>query len=263
MAPNILAAMDARLRAKASNSSLNSNRGQGIQQNGFAHSVRSRASSVMMGGGALTPPTITHHQVLETSEAIKSREQLFDLLNRDNDEAETAADGDLDTDNDTEYDGAFHLGRPKPKFRAGSAMSSKRSSMTMASSAAGGSDIELNTTKRYSGRNGVTAGGVAGAVAGAGVVNAATASSRGSTPSTPADFSASAASARNFDEKEFTEPVLKAEKSAWLKSKSRNSRKWRGICCVVGILALVAVITGITLGFVLGKGKVDGLANPK
>ena len=217
---------------------------------------------MMMGGrgeGTLSPPTMTHHQVLETSEAIKSREQLYDLLNKEEDEGEIGADGDMDTDNETEYDSVFHLRKPNPKFRAGSAMSSRRSSMTMASSMGGGSDIELNVTKKQSERNGTAARGATGIIAGAHVANVVSSSSRGSTP---ANISA-AAVARDFDDKGFAEPVVKAEKSAWLKSKSRNSRKWRGVCCVVGILALVAAIAGITLGFVLRKGKVDGLARPE
>ncbi|GJJ68956.1 hypothetical protein EMPS_01302 [Entomortierella parvispora] len=272
MAPNVLAAMEARLRASASNSSLNSNRttGQGANgltphstgagacasprslQNGFARSVHSRASSVMMGTGTLSPPTVTHHQVLETSDAIKSREQLYDLLNKDDDNV-----GDMDMDNDETayYDSAFHLGKPNPKFRAGSAMSSRRSSMTMASSAGGGSDIELNVTKKCNARNSVAA-----AAAAAGIVAGADAAIR--PPSRTTTPLSSAAAARDFDEKDFIEPIAAAPKSAWLKSKSRNSRKWKGVCCVVGILALVAVVAGIALGFVLRKGKVDGLARP-
>ncbi|KAF9279579.1 hypothetical protein BGZ68_007824 [Mortierella alpina] len=52
------------------------------------------------------------------------------------------------------------------------------------------------------------------------------------------------------------------EKSDWLRRKNRTSRKWRGICCGVGIFAFIAIITGIVLGFVTRKGKVDGLATP-
>ncbi|KAF9962968.1 hypothetical protein BGZ70_007746 [Mortierella alpina] len=52
------------------------------------------------------------------------------------------------------------------------------------------------------------------------------------------------------------------EKSDWLRRKTRTSRKWRGICCGVGIIAFMAIIAGIVLGFVTRKGKVDGLAPP-
>ncbi|KAF9941462.1 hypothetical protein BGZ67_005044 [Mortierella alpina] len=52
------------------------------------------------------------------------------------------------------------------------------------------------------------------------------------------------------------------EKSDWLRRQTRTSRKWRGICCGVGIIAFIAIIAGIVLGFVTRKGKVDGLAPP-
>lgn len=242
LAPNVLAAVDARLRAAAANQDNANGSGgniHGLQSPpsrsnlrfaGSGSGTNSRASSI---GG----PVITHHSVMQNSEAIMSREQLFDVLNKDGDE------NGNDTDNDTRYGSNFSLGKPKPEFfRSSSAQSSRRNSTS--SSAFANSDIELNARSGPGNnkRPGMTV------LAGAG------ASRSGSRTGSGFEKSGLHGS--------FDGQSVKVEKSAWLKSKNKTYRRWRGLCCVIGLLAFAAAVTGITLGFMSGKGKVDGLAPP-
>ncbi|KAG0361017.1 hypothetical protein BG005_009358 [Podila minutissima] len=242
LAPNVLAAVDARLRAAAANQDNANGSGgniHGLQSPpsrsnlrfaGSGSGTNSRASSI---GG----PVITHHSVMQNSEAIMSREQLFDVLNKDSDE------NGNDTDNDTRYGSNFSLGKPKPEFfRSSSAQSSRRNSTS--SSAFANSDIELNARSGPGNnkRPGMTV------LAGAG------ASRSGSRTGSGFEKSGLHGS--------FDGQSVKVEKSAWLKSKNKTYRRWRGLCCVIGLLAFAAAVTGITLGFMSGKGKVDGLAPP-
>ncbi|KAF9334866.1 hypothetical protein BG006_001336 [Podila minutissima] len=242
LAPNVLAAVDARLRAAAANQ--NNANGSGGNIHGL-QSPPSRSNLRFAGSGSGTNsrassiggPVITHHSVMQNSEAIMSREQLFDVLNKDGDE------NGNDTDNDTRYGSNFSLGKPKPEFfRSSSAQSSRRNSTS--SSAFANSDIELNARSGPGNnkRPGMTV------LAGAG------ASRLGSRTGSGFEKSGLHGS--------FDGQSVKVEKSAWLKSKNKTYRRWRGLCCVIGLLAFAAAVTGITLGFMSGKGKVDGLAPP-
>ncbi|KAG0334716.1 hypothetical protein BG004_000292 [Podila humilis] len=271
LAPNVLAAVDARLRAAAAvaaannnNNSIEENNGNntdGINKNNgsstptspharpsprFATNgsgCNSRASSIR--------PVITHHSILQDSEAIMSREQLFDVLNREDDDNATDTNSRYDNNNSS-----FSLRKPKPDFLASSAAGSTRSSRrnSASSSTFANSDIELNT-RRTSGlgvsmeRPGMNGTKAAGARAGAAAMAGRSASSQ-------SVFEKSGL----HESMDGEQLPVKVEKSAWLKSKSRTHRRWRGLCCVIGLLALAAAVTGITLGFISRKDKVDGLA---
>ncbi|KAG0037747.1 hypothetical protein BGZ82_001939, partial [Podila clonocystis] len=238
LAPNVLAAVDARLKAAANQNNANGGGSiRGLQSPpsrsnlhfaGSGSGTNSRASSI---GG----PVITHHSIMQHSEAIMSREQLFDVLNKDDDEN--------DTDNDTRYDSNFSLEKPKPDFfRSSSAQSSRRNSTS--SSTFANSDIELNARS----------GPGSNKRPGMSVLAGAGASRSGSRTGSGFDKSGLHES--------FDGQSVKVEKSAWLKSKNKTYRRWRGLCCVIGLLAFAAAVTGITFGFMSRKGKVDGLAPP-
>lgn len=242
LAPNVLAAVDARLRAAAAsqgNNNVNSsssslhNISQPNPRFAGGSGRNSRASSI--------GPVITHHSIMQNSEAIMSREQLFDVLNKDDD------NNGNDTDNDTRYDSNFSLKKPKPEFFSSSAQSSRRNSTC--SSAFANSDIELNARSSGPGHNNNNKRPGMVILAGAG------ASQLGSR--TRSGFEKSGL------HESFDGQSVKVEKSDWLKSKSRTHRRWKSLCCVIGLLAFAAVVTGITLGFMTRKGKVDGLAPPQ
>ncbi|KAG0334681.1 hypothetical protein BG004_000315 [Podila humilis] len=254
MAPNVLAAVDARLRA-----SNNSSPRSGTLRSGSGQLAPSSDSGVTSKASSLAP-VVTHLTVFENTEAITSREQLYDLLNDD---------GDDEHKNNHGMSG-FSLGRPKPKFHNTSS-SSRSSRRTSISSSLAHSGIELNHKRSSASLHRPTR---TGAVEGASITSPkAAVTSKGSRRGEQVILSAAAGrnggsnktmnSSLSLDSIE-SNPGLSPyrEKSDWLKSKSRTSRRWRGICCVVGILAFIGVIAGITLGFVTRKGKVDGLAQP-
>ncbi|KAF9959590.1 hypothetical protein BGZ72_009320 [Mortierella alpina] len=257
MAPNVLAAVDARLRessrqrAIASQSSSSSLRPPRHQNGSGPNS--SRASSVA--------PVITHQSVLQSSDAIISREQLYDILNRDEDDDEydgseqAARSGGPSSLNNSQT----RLGRPRPGFASSnrhSSQSSRRNSNS-SSSLASGSGIELTSRGQYSSASAST------------LARPAMAREGSSRMSRHRDLSSTtmASAGRNHHHHHDNYSSLDldtstTEKSDWLRRKTRTSRKWRGICCGVGILAFIAIITGIVLGFVTRRGKVDGLATP-
>ncbi|KAF9130474.1 hypothetical protein BGW39_003021 [Mortierella sp. 14UC] len=281
MAPNVLAAVDARLkesnrqRALATQSSSSStslarpvrpqqqhsNISQGSNtSSNIASSPSSSSAGPFSGGSSFVvspgvPPTvITHHDVLQSSELILSREQLFDALNGDDD------------DDDEDDDG--QLAYPKPGFARGQrrTAASSRSSLprSSASSYRSGSGIELNTKVQKpvpaklaatsdieSDRGGhnhrrekelVSAAMVDRGGGGGGGENT---KERYSTLDSTVDL-----------------PSAYPQKSPWLESKRRTNRKWRRACCTVGLLVFVGVIAGIAIGFASRKNKVDGLAPP-
>ncbi|KAF9282556.1 hypothetical protein BGZ88_010980 [Linnemannia elongata] len=241
MSPNVLAAVGARLRASASNNSLREPSPL-LRQGAFPiSSVRSgsvsRASSFA--------PVITHHQVLQSSEAIMSREELYDMLNKDEDEDEKSRrmdSGDLDAT-------GHYLRTPRPGFAGGgsSTRSSRRNSM--ASSTVADSDIELvaNPRKQFSssilGKS--SSGFAAQASAGAGGARKA-----------PYE------SGSLHEDEDYLDVPMKTEKSAWLRNKSSATKKYRSLCCVIGLLLFIGAAAGIALGFRARKDKVDGLAPP-
>ncbi|KAG0039859.1 hypothetical protein BGZ82_006411 [Podila clonocystis] len=246
MAPNVLAAVDARLRASNNGSPRPSLRTPNTQHSSDS-GLNSQASSLA--------PIITHHTVLQNTEAITSREQLYDILNRDEDD-EGAND-----------QSGFSLSKPRPKFhgRASSRSSNRSSRRNSISSSLAHSGIELNH-KRSSVSLSRPAMARGGSSAGPAVPSAVAKGAKRSREATAAlTAKQSGHNIRSFSSLDSLEshPRLPyMEKSEWLKSKSRTSRKWRSICCVVGVLAFIGVIAGITLGFVSRKGKVDGLAPP-
>ncbi|KAG0219347.1 hypothetical protein BGX33_003277 [Mortierella sp. NVP41] len=243
MSPVVLAAVDARLRASASNNSLKEPSPL-LRQGAFpsASSLRLGTGGAGASKASSLAPVITHHQVLQTSEAIMSREQLYDALNKDDD----------DEGMDGEKGSSFHLRKPRPGFAGhgrSSTQSSRRNSMT--SSTVADSDIELVTKKdgsfglpkKHSGST--LGGGGAGVGAGAAMGTRRAPYESGS-----------------LHDDEYEDVPMKTEKSAWLRNKSRATRKYRSLCYVIGILAFIGAVAGIALGFMSRKHKVDGLAPP-
>ncbi|KAF9381622.1 hypothetical protein CPB97_007644 [Podila verticillata] len=246
MAPNVLAAVDARLRASNNGSPRPSLRTPNTQYSSDS-GLNSQASSLA--------PIITHHTVLQNTEAITSREQLYDILNRDEDDEGDANDRS-----------GFSLGKPRPKFHGGaSSRSSNRSSRRNSiSSSLAHSGIELNH-KRSSvsvSRPAMARGASGGPAVPSAVAKGANRSRDATAAMAAKQSSHNMHSLSSLDTAESSSGLPYVEKSEWLKSKSRTSRKWRSICCVVGILAFIGVIAGITLGFVTRKDKIDGLAPP-
>ncbi|KAF9911979.1 hypothetical protein EC991_001426 [Linnemannia zychae] len=204
MAPSVLAAVDARLRE--------SNR-----QRTLATQASSSSSSL---------------DVLQSSELILSREQLFDALNGDDDEDDEGDDG--------------HLAYPKPGFARGQhrTAASSRSSLprSSASSYRSGSGIELNTKVQKP-------------------VPAKLAAT--------SDIESGRGGHNHRKEKELVSAAMVSKgggenikESPWLESKKRTSRKWRRACCAVGLLIFVGIVAGIAIGFTSRKDKIDGLAPP-
>ncbi|KAF9579715.1 hypothetical protein BGW38_003917, partial [Lunasporangiospora selenospora] len=284
MAPHVLAAVDARLRLSrsfdrsANSSSINlpgPAGGAGVVT--LANNRPGSRASVM-----------THYSALHGTEGIRTREQLYDYLNRDDGDDEDAC---TVGGSGSGAPGTEGLQRPKPNFMRSSSATSSRSSVrsSFMSSAFAGSEIELNV-KRSSMSNMTKANMAAGQDPKSSSLSSSTGSSETVATEAIGGPSSRTVGGKNAPMNKTTPTVMgaeqstgpsklrektilssdddyigmtnKIEKSAWLKSKSRNHRRWRGICCVVGLLALVAVITGITLGFVLRRGKIDGLAPP-
>lgn len=265
MAPTVLAAVDARLkesnRQKALASSQSSTstlarpvrphqqHSSALQGSGSSSNATSSSSSVGPFTGTVPPSMsasiITHNDVLQSSELILSREQLFDALN-----------GDDDNDEEDE-----ELAHPKPGFARNQqhrGASSSRSSLprSSASSYRSGSGIELNTKVQKpvpakltasdiesgKGYNGKEREWVSAAVVAKG---GADSKERYSTLDSTTDL-----------------PTAYPKMSNWLESKTRTSRKWRRTCCAAGLIVFVAIIAGIAIGFASRKNKVDGLAPP-
>ncbi|GJJ77772.1 hypothetical protein EMPS_10131 [Entomortierella parvispora] len=238
MAPNVLAAVNARLReshrqqAQAQCSSSSTLTPRPMQETIGGNSTRgtSRASSIF----ATSP--MTHSTILEHSGSIMSREDLYDFLNREDEE-------------DEEDD--HHLGRPKPGFASSLAGESSRRN---SNSTSDGSRIELNARNRN--------------IDGKVPAPAPALMSKGSIHSSKQTELNSGALAAQSNMREDHSSVdssgsaIYAEKSKWLQKNGRSTRMWRRTCCAIGVVILAATIAGITLGFVLRKGKVDGLAPP-
>lgn len=240
MSPSVLAAVDARLRASASSNSLREPspllRQGSFPANSFRSGSVSKASSLA--------PVITHHQVLQGSEAITSREQLYDMLNKDDDEDERSRrKGSGDTDATGHY-----LRTPRPGFAGGasSTRSSRRNSM--ASSTVADSDIELvaNPRKQFS----------SSTLGKGGAAFAAHVSGPGGARRAPYE------SGSLHDDEDYSDVPMTNEKSTWLRNKSSATRKYRSLCCVIGLLLFIGAAVGIALGFRARKDKVDGLAPP-
>ncbi|KAG0296713.1 hypothetical protein BGZ96_008758 [Linnemannia gamsii] len=239
MSPNVLAAVDARLRASASNNSLREP--SPLLRQGAFPANNSRSGSVSKASSMA--PVITHHQMLQTSDAIMSREQLYDMFDKDDDE-------DMDEKNRKNNEGdmdatGHYLRTPRPGFAGGgsSTRSSRRNSM--ASSTVADSDIELvvNPRKQFSSST-------------LGKGSAAFAASAGGTRRAPYE------SGSLHNDEVYSDIPMTTEKSAWLKNKSSATRKYSSLCCVIGILMFIGAVAGITLGFMSRKDKVDGLAPP-
>ncbi|KAF9135465.1 hypothetical protein BGW39_002610 [Mortierella sp. 14UC] len=246
MSPNVLAAVDARLRASASSNSLREPSPL-LRQGAFPSANSLRSGSGSKTSSVFAPPVITHHQVLQSSEAIRSREQLYDMLNKDDDDERRKDSGDMDAS------GGQYLRMPRPGFVThGSTRSSRRNS-TVSSTVGGDSDIELVSKKGSSStlprnkHSGSTLGksafsaNASGAAAGA----------------TRAPYESGSLYGEGF-----SDVPMRTEKSAWLRNKSSATRKYRSLCCVIGILCFIGAVAGITLGFMARKDKVDGLAPP-
>ncbi|KAF9145359.1 hypothetical protein BGX30_009369 [Mortierella sp. GBA39] len=240
MSPNVLAAVDARLRASASNNSLREPSPL-LRQGAFpANSVQSGSISK----ASSLAPVVTHHQVLQGSEAIMSREQLYDILNKDDDDEKIRRNDSGDTDAT-----GYYLRTPRPGFAGGgsSTRSSRRNSM--ASSTVADSDIELvaNPRKQFSSST-LGKGGAAFA--------AHISAGAGGTRRAPYE------SGSLHDDEDYSDVPMTTERSAWLKNKSSATRKYRSLCCVIGLLFFIGAAVGIVLGFRARKDKVDGLAPP-
>ncbi|KAG0257590.1 hypothetical protein BG011_003870 [Mortierella polycephala] len=239
--------MDTRLRASASNNTLNSQSSR-HRRSALAGSPRSGANSRPPS----VAPVITHSQVLESSGAIQSREQLYDILNKDDDQEDMdymsgawRQQRDGDTDNELRDNSSFYLTKPRPEFLSRSSNRSSRRSSSESSTVNANSDIELNSRPSRAAKLGGEG------ISSSNVSAAPSVSEKRATMYENSAFHG-----------EYAELTLKTEKSAWLRSKNRTTRKWKSICCAVGIVALIAAVSGIVLGFVLRKGKVDGLAPP-
>ncbi|KAG0219432.1 hypothetical protein BGX33_003021 [Mortierella sp. NVP41] len=258
MAPNVLAAADARLKestrqktlaSQGSSSSLGRPVRPHQQHSGLSHGSSSSHAPSSSASTAVTLPTIiTHHDVLQNSEKIQSREQLFDALNAGDDE-------------DEGHD-HHHLAHPNPGFARGQrkVSSSSKSSLRRSSSSSfrSGSGIELNTKVQRP-----TPAKLAGSDIETGgrpfmdqknhreVVSAAMITRDSKENYSTLDSTVDLSSSPSY-----------AKTSHWLESKRRTNRKWRRACCAVGLLVLLAVIAGISIGFVSRKNKVDGLAPP-
>ncbi|KAF9411982.1 hypothetical protein BGZ94_001188 [Podila epigama] len=284
MAPNVLAAVDARLWASAQGQ--DQSRGRRANGSGPAsscHSLRPQNSSdsVLLqtphsnntnnSKASSLAPVITHHSVLENTDAITSREQLYDILNREDDDDEEEEDGGAERDQGNSKGrgsnhSAFHFDKPRPKFHGhgnGNSFSSQSSRRTSMSSSLAHSGIELNHKRSSLSLSG--ADQKSGMRMPTVPTNAAKGSSLRNDKSARANHSFlhkdSVASLSSMHSNE-TGLAQFGGKSAWLESKRRSSRRWRSICCVVGILAFAGAIAGIVLGIVGSKGKVDGLAPP-
>lgn len=267
MAPNVLAAVDARLRESnrqkalaSSQSSTTSlarpirphqqhsatSQGSGSSSNAASSSNSAEPFSRVSSAAASPAPSsiITHHDILQSSELILSREQLFDALN-----------GDDDDDKEDEK-----LTHPKPGFarshRGGVSASKLSLPRSSASSYRSGSGIELHTKvqkpasaklaasdiesgRSYTGKDGewVSAAIVA--------KDGAESKERYSVLDSTADL-----------------PSPHLQTSSWLESKKRTSRRWRRTCCAVGLLVFMGIIASIAIGFTSRKDKIDGLAPP-
>ncbi|KAG0291360.1 hypothetical protein BGZ97_005907, partial [Linnemannia gamsii] len=267
MAPNVLAAVDARLResnrqkalasSQSSTTSLalparprqqHSATSQGSSSISNATSSSSSAGYFSGASSVTASPApssiITHHDVLQSSELILSREQLFDALN-----------GDDDDDEEDEQ-----LTHPKPGFarnHRGGASSSKSSlPRSSASSYRTGSGIELHTKVQKPAPVKLTASDIE--------------SGRGYTGKEREWVSAAMVAKGGADSKERYStldstadlPSSHIQTSNWLESKTRANRKWRRTCCAIGLLVFIGVIAGIAIGFASRKNKIDGLAPP-
>ncbi|KAI1316314.1 hypothetical protein EDD11_010157 [Mortierella claussenii] len=220
-------------------------------------SIKDAAAAAAAAKAASLAPVLTHHDILQTSDGITSREQLYDLLNKDDDDED-----EHDRGTDTE-----HLKRPKPGFISSGRRSSKSSRRnSIASSSLGShSGIELNAKGEH-----LLAASLPRPVQAAPIRGKDSGSRRGGSDRKELVSAAMVTSEKHGDscntsDTDFSNPTSSlylGTKSEWLKSKSRTSRKWRGICCAVGLLAFLAAVAGIVLGFVTRKGKVDGLAPP-
>ncbi|KAK3832736.1 MAG: hypothetical protein JOS17DRAFT_107473 [Linnemannia elongata] len=283
MAPNVLAAVDARLKesnrqkalasSQSSTSTLarpvrphqqHSNTSEGSGSSSNAGSSSSSAGPFSgTASSSVSPSIVTHHDVLHSSELILSREQLFDALN-----------GDDDDDEDDE-----ELAHPKPGFarnqqRRGASSSRSSLSRSSASSYRSGSGIELNTKVQKP----VPAKLASSDIESSRGYNSkerewasAAMVAKGGVDSKEREWASAAMVAKGgVDSKERYStldsttdlPSTYPQTSNWLESKKRTSRKWRRTCCAVGLLVFVAIIAGIAIGFVSRKNKVDGLAPP-
>ncbi|KAF8939879.1 hypothetical protein BGZ47_008027, partial [Haplosporangium gracile] len=244
MSPNVLAAVDARLRASASSNNLRAPSPL-LRQGAFpTNSVRSGSVSK----ASSLAPVITHHQVLQDSEVIMSREQLYDMLNKDDDEDEKNGGSKRKDSEDTDATGHY-LRTPRPGFAGnGSSTRSSRRNST-ASSTVADSDIELvaNPRKQFS-----------SSTLGKGGVAFAAHASAGASGARIAPYE----SGSLHGDENYSNVPMKTEKSAWLKNKSSANRKYRSLCCVIGLLLFIGAAVGITLGFRARKDKIDGLAPP-
>lgn len=241
MSPSVLAAVDARLRASASNNSLREPSPL-LRQGAFpANSVRSGSVSK----ASSLSPVITHHQVLQSSEAIMSREQLYDMLNKDDDEDEKSRRKDS---GDTDATGHY-LRTPRPGFAGGGSSTQSLRRNSMASSTVADSEIELvvNSRKQFS-----------SSTLGKGGAPFAAHASSGAGGAKKAPYE----SGSLHNDEDYSDVPMTTEKSAWLKNKSSATRKYRSLCCVIGLLLFIGCAVGIALGFRARKDKVDGLAPP-
>lgn len=168
-----------------------------------------------------------------------SREQLYDMLNKDDEEDRRNESGDTDAT-------GYYLRTPRPGFAGGgsSTRSSRRNSM--ASSTVADSDIELVTNPRKQ---------FSSSTLGKGGATFAASASAGGTRKTPYESG-------SLHDDGYSDVPMTTEKSAWLKNKSSATKKYRSLCCVIGILMFIGAVVGITLGFVNRKDKIDGLAPP-
>ncbi|KAF9142406.1 hypothetical protein BG015_000932 [Linnemannia schmuckeri] len=244
MSPNVLAAVDARLRASASSNTLREPSPL-LRQGAFpTNSVRSGSVSKTSS----LVPVITHHQALQSSEAIMSREQLYDMLNKDDDEDEKNGSNRRKESGETDATGHY-LRTPRPGFAGnGSSTRSSRRNSTVSSTVAD-SDIELFAIPRKQ---------FSSSTLGKGGPAFATHASAGAGGARGAPYE----SGSLHDDKDYSDVPMKTEKSAWLENKSSANRKYRSLCCVIGLLLFIGAAVGIALGFKARKDKVDGLAPP-
>ncbi|KAG0329365.1 hypothetical protein BGZ99_002371 [Dissophora globulifera] len=255
MAPNVLAAVDARLRessrqrALADRSSISSLYPQRPQSTpGSAHSDTSEASKTARSSASLV---VTHHTILQNSESVMSREDLYDVLNKDDD------DDDIFV---SESDSG--LMRPRPAFTRHirrSSKSSQRSSNTSSSLSSSRTDsgLELSATgRRY------LAASLPRHVQAAKVGEGSVMNLKRKELVTAAMVSKDEKHESHTSADSVMSDSPYPEKSEWLRKKTKSSRKWRGTCYIIGIIFFIALVAGIVLGFVLRKGKIDGLAPP-
>ncbi|KAF9583227.1 hypothetical protein BGW38_009975 [Lunasporangiospora selenospora] len=266
MAPNVLAAVDARLRANAAaaTSSVTGGSSQvdltssplNSRPLPFAQGSYSSQGSGMNSRASSVAPVMTHYSALHSSTGVKSREDLYDILNADDDEGGGRSGGGEDL-----HGG---LGKPRPGF-IHSSQSKRSSRCNSISSSLAGSGIELNAHHRRSQIDDapiLLTKPSRAKLAGNGTLShkGSALTSSGSIVNGKREYHSGFEDSTTLNSSPELAPYL--ERSAWLKSKTKTSRKWRGICCGIGILIFLGAIAGITFGFISGKGKVDGLAPP-